>query len=139
MKRILLFFASIIMLGCSIDDDDYYYCGPLTTISESVYDEITIDYSILGVTVSQDCIFLEVSTSGCDGQTWQVNLVDSGQVYIENDEYKRNLKVQLINQEACAAVPTAVFGFNLSPLIVDDTNTIELVIEGYDEQVFYTY
>ncbi|NRA91407.1 MAG: hypothetical protein HRU26_01765 [Psychroserpens sp.] len=79
-----------------------------------------------------------MSASGCDGDTWSLILVDSGNV-AESFPPQRFLKLIFSNEEECLAAITQSRIFNLANLRVEGTNEVVLNIEGIPEPLNYMY
>jgi hypothetical protein len=99
--------------------------------------ETANDADLMIETISVDgyCLNVEYQSSGCDGSTWYLQLIDSG-VVAESDPVQRYLKFNFVNNEACDALINKQRSFNLSALKQDGLAVI-LHIEGWDEAVLY--
>lgn len=121
------------------DDDDTPSCEKTTIVDANYYNNLSItNYPINNVEVVGNCLVIEFSSSGCDGESWEYNLIDSGSV-AESSPEQRFLKFELINNEACLAVFNKTVSFDLIPLRVQGSNSIILNIEGYNLDVQYNY
>lgn len=89
-------------------------------------------YSIKKVEVSDNLLTITISSSGCNGTTWIANLIDSGDI-AESSPVQRYAKIQLKNQEACLAIVTKDFTFNISDLKVGEKNILHL--EGWNKTI----
>lgn len=124
---------------CDSEDLDVAYCGQSVVIDTDFFDSAVSDsYELLSVNLSDDCLTIEVSASGCDGESWSMVLVDSGSV-AESSPEQRYLKFIFSNDEVCLAVFSQSRSFDLQNLQVEDSNEIVLNIDGFTEPITYTY
>ncbi len=88
--------------------------------------------------IKEDCLHILVSTSGCDGNTWSMDVYDSEAIrYISPPS--RNLNLRLVNNETCLTVVQKEFQFNIRHLRVEGYNTITLIFPFFGERVTYSY
>lgn len=116
-------------------------CGEAVKISNSLEDytnAASATFAITQAAVSGDCLTITVSSSGCDGKTWQANLLDAG-VFPQTVNAQRDLKVTLINKEGCTAVPGRIFSFDIYPLRMKNTHQVQLNLTGYHKSLLYSY
>ncbi|MFK7781131.1 hypothetical protein [Psychroserpens sp.] len=126
---------------CDDNDDDFApaECDQQAVIDDVFFDTaVSADYALVGYSVDGDCLTIEISASGCDGGTWSMVLVDSGDV-AESSPEQRYLKFIFTNNEACLAVFSQSRSFDLSNLRVGGSNEIILNIEEFPEPINYTY
>lgn len=125
---------------CDEDDDmRNSNCGQPVIIDNSFFESaISNSYELVSFDIVDDCFFIEVSASGCDGVSWSMVMIDSG-VVEESSIPERNLKFVFTNEEDCLAVIRQSREFNLIQLRVDGTNEIILNIEGVSEPINYMY
>ena len=83
MKNLyVLALISILLLSCSDGDDpDPGGCDLVTVISQERYrndpsEEMTINI----LEIEDDCLKINFSASGCDGESWKIVLIDSGSI-----------------------------------------------------------
>ncbi|WP_152604834.1 hypothetical protein [Psychroserpens jangbogonensis] len=132
----------LLLMNTQCDEDDDIQesnCGQ-SVIIDNVFFESAVsgDYQLVSFDINEDCLTIEVSASGCDGETWSMVLVDSGEV-AESSPEQRYLKFVFTNEEACLAVFNQSRIFNLSGLRVDGSNEVVLNIEGFPEVINYMY
>ncbi|NQZ77200.1 MAG: hypothetical protein HRT61_14035 [Ekhidna sp.] len=94
-------------------------------------------FSIEEVTIVNDCLEVTYSSSGCDGSSWQVSMIDAG-VVLESFPIQRELKMILENGEACDAVIQKTTSFDLTSIRTEDYTEILLNLDGYG-QLRYSY
>ncbi len=145
MKIIKQLTLSLIVIMCFLstqcDDDESIVtnCDQNVIVNEDLYNDLeTAFFTFVNVEVIDDCLSVEISSSGCDGNSWEFNMVDSGLI-LESFPEQRNLKFQLINNEACLAVFQRTVTFDLLPLRIEGSNEINLNIDGLGESVTYSY
>ena len=96
-------------------------------------DQLTIN-SLL---IISDSLLINFGASGCDGNTWELKLIDSG-VILESYPPQRNLRLSLKNEEACLAYFIKDIAFDIKTLQVDGSKVL-LNITNSDVQILYEY
>ena len=139
--RTLLIIALIpfAMLCCTDSDDpNPNGCDQGTVISQQRFrnapsDELTIN----SLEIEDDCLVINFSASGCDGQSWRLELIDSGGL---NDSAppQRELRLILKNEELCEAFITREISFNIAGLQVNGGRVL-LNLSNSDEEILYEY
>ncbi|MBV7269853.1 hypothetical protein [Winogradskyella luteola] len=140
LSVILLFAASLLCMQCDDDDDQpSMVCDFTTIIDNELYQNAqSAFYSLVSAQIDEDCLNIKISSSGCSGETWVLELVDSGGV-LDSDPPQRNLKFVLTNNEACLAIFEQERSFDLTSLQVEDTNEVILNVEDFPEPITYSY
>ncbi len=130
---------SFVLSACKTDDEgNIIICDSDTIISSSQYNNAVSDiFDVDEFQVSGDCLEVSIGASGCDGETWILELIDSGSI-LESNPPQRNLRLVLSNNEACLAFITRVFSFDLQDLQAEG-NTLILNITNINNSVTYTY
>lgn len=98
----------------------------------------TAYYTITAAVIEGDILTISILSSGCDGNRFITNLIDSGSL-LESSPLQRKLKINLINQEACLAIVTKDYEIDISKLQVEGENELHLDIEGWSEKIIYSY
>lgn len=131
-----------LLMNTQCDDDDDIQndnCGQSVIIDNTFFESaVSGDYMLVGFDLNDDCLTIEVSASGCDGESWSMVLVDSG-IVAESSPEQRNLKFVFTNEEACLAVFNQNRSFDISALQVDGSNEVILNIEGFPDVINYMY
>ncbi|MCB4807809.1 hypothetical protein LG651_06060 [Tamlana sp. 62-3] len=124
----------------NINDDVSENCDKTVVLDAEMYANLETDFfTISNVNIIDDCLSFSFSASGCSGDSWEFNLVDS-EVIAESSPEQRYLKIQLINNEACLAVFTKQVSFSLKPLQINNSQKeLILNIEGLDDTLTYKY
>jgi hypothetical protein len=140
MKNLyVLALISILLLSCSDGDDpDPRGCDLGTVISQERYrnapsDELTIN----SLEIEDDCLKINFSASGCDGESWKIVLIDSGSIK-ESDPPQRDLRLILENNEMCEAFITRELTFNISELKVEG-GRVWLNLSNSEDRILYEY
>lgn len=85
-------------------------------IDEKLYNNVkTNNYTIKNVKLENNSFKVTISASGCSGDSWIVNLVDSSEI-LESNPIQRKVKIDLQNNEACEALITKEFIFDITKL-----------------------
>ena len=140
-RIICLLCFPLVFMNTQCDEDDLTEnnCGQVTVIDNGFFKSSTTDnFSLASFDLNEDCLTVQVSASGCDGDTWSLILVDSGNV-AESFPPQRFLKLIFSNEEECLAAITQSRIFNLANLRVEGTNEVVLNIEGIPEPLNYMY
>lgn len=143
MKRIFTLLLFSVFLSCSessTKDVVNANCDKQSQIiTEQAYNELsTANYMITAVTLNTDCLDVTISSSGCNSNSWEMNLFSTNN-FPDSFPLQRNLKLQLINNEACLAVFQKTVSFDLTPLQIQGQNQIKFNIDGWQEQIVYNY
>ena len=139
-KALILILIGIAFFGCSSDDDNgnQNNCDSGTIISAEQYSNAPADQlEINNLTINDNCLKINFSSGGCDGNTWELKLIDSGDI-MESNPPQRNLRLSLKNEELCEAYITKELTFDISNLKVDG-NKVQLNIINSDENILYEY
>lgn len=87
-KYITIFLLSTLsLLACSSNDDDQSPngCDFRTVISLSQYENApSDDVHINSLTIDNNCLKINFSASGCDGNSWELKLIDSEAILESN-------------------------------------------------------
>ncbi|WP_299549115.1 hypothetical protein [Seonamhaeicola sp.] len=142
-KTVLFFFViSFCFFNTQCEDDDVVgdlICDLSTIVSASEYNNLNSDnFAFIDAEIDGDCLAITIGASGCDGNTWEFSLVDSGAV-AESSPEQRYLKLDFDNNEDCLAYFERVITFDLSPIRVEGSSKIILHIHGLDESLEYSY
>lgn len=138
--QILLILISLVFLslGCEEDDKEQANCDQYTVISESEYITASQDnVAITGMEIDGNCLKISFSASGCDGSSWIVKLIDSGDTFY-TDPPQRDLILSLENKEECLAVIGKEISFDIESLQVSDGRVI-LNITNTGDEILYEY
>ncbi len=148
---VLLFLSIVVFSTCQKVDkkDDLSNCDFKTTnhfpcgsevIEDSVrFDTIsTIFKAVSNIDIIDDCLSFDITSSGCSGDSWIVNVVDAQTKEFTNPMSK-DLKIEFFNKELCEALITKEFFFDLFPLRECTDSIINLNIVNADTSVLYFY
>jgi len=80
---------------------------------------------------------INFSSSGCNGDTWELKLIDSEDI-LESNPPQRNLRLSLKNEESCLAYITKELTFDISNLQVNG-NKVQLNLTNSDKNILYKY
>lgn len=128
----------ILITGCD-DNSIKSTCNANTIISADLYLSAPNDkLSITSLEIDKDCLQITFTASGCSGNSWEVDLIDSEQI-MESLPPQRNLRLSLKNNELCTAVVGKTVTFNISELQLQEGNQVYLNITNSDSQILYQY
>ena len=143
-KTILLYFCAMFLVFLSCSESKDVSVNPNCDKQSEIIDEAsynlvnTSNYVITGVVINQDCLDVTIGSSGCDANNWTMNLFSTNN-FSNTNPIQRNVKVELVNQEACAAAFQKTVSFDLTPLRVSAQTQIIFNIDGWSEQIVYNY
>lgn len=127
-----------LFFSCDKDDDSPTHtdCDYMVIVSEPDYDEtITDNYIIDTAYIEEDCLFIQFGASGCDGNSWEVDLFDAGHI-MESFPPQRSLRLSLNNSENCLAFITKTISFDLTTIQISNNEDIILNIDEYASLVY---
>jgi len=108
MKPFISIFATILLItslnSCNKDDDTKLAaCDNKVVVSASEYLNAPADHlTINSIEIIGDCLVIDFGSSGCDGSTWELKLIDED-VILESYPPQKNLRLSLKNVEVCDA------------------------------------
>ena len=135
----LIFFIMLSFLGCNNDKVGIQTdCDATTIISHSIYNSAPNDeLEINSLEIEDDCLKINFSASGCDGESWKLKLVDAG-VIMESYPPQRNLRLSLKNEEPCDGYFSREISFHINNLKTDG-DRVYLNITNSDKSILYIY
>ena len=140
MKKIsllLVFFGILFISSCNNDDGTATGsdCVMTKIIDENTFNELsTENYQLDNIILNDNCMEITLTSTGCDGKTWELNLYG-----LETTTIEKPVKLELINEETCLAIVKKTISFNLTPLRVEGQNEVLINIEGWNEPIIYQY
>lgn len=143
-KIIVLLLSVTLFLNMQCEGDDpapfpESNCVNLTLIDSFSYENATTSpYTVTDVAINEDCLIITITATGCDGNTWDMQLLDSGSVE-ESNPSQRYVKFFLVNNEACLAEISRTTSFDLSTLQIEGENEIIINIDQYSDPITYVY
>lgn len=124
---------------CEVLPVGHISCGPEIIRDSLMFDSIlSTFFTLSNVDISEDCLSFELTASGCDGNSWLVNLVEAQTIAYTNPITKE-LKVDFYNNEICAAVFTNHYYFDLLLLQENTDSVINLNIVNAGISILYSY
>ena len=137
----ILFLAFFLMTSLSCSDGnepDPKGCDLVTVISQDLFrnapsDQVTIN----SLEIEEDCLKINFSASGCNGESWKVRLIDSGSIK-ESDPPQRDLRLSLDNDEMCEAFITRELSFNIASLKAEGGSVV-LNLTNSGDEILYAY
>lgn len=139
-KILILLILGIALFSCSSDDtnEKQNNCDLKTIISTEDYIKAPSNFlTINSLEINNNCLKVNFSAGGCNGDTWEVKLIDSGEI-LESGIPQRNVRLSLKNEELCEAYITKELTFDISNLKVNG-NKVQLNIENSVESILYEY
>ena len=122
-------------MGCSSEKGDDDQSDLI--VNQSIYRQTQTDhYTIEEAVIEGDNLTVTIQSSGCDGGSWQIRLVDSGGI-AESYPVQRYIKIILENEELCDAIVTQTKTFDITSLQVEDQLYFNL--EGWADQLHYDF
>lgn len=143
MRNSLIFglILCLLLCSCNDDDDDVPFesaCDKFTTINHEKFKNVNPEnYTIVSAKIDSDCLEIVLSSGGCDGNSWNVELIDADRI-AETLIEQRDLIISLTNHELCNAIIQKTFSFDLTPIRTNQ-NQLILNLEKWGEQIKYAY
>ena len=143
-QMVVVLFTACSLVSCRYLDDAVTTpitsnCDKNAILDPTQFTNVTTtNYSITNVVLNGDCLEVTVSSSGCNPDNWQMDLIGAASL---TNIYPPmfHAKVKLINNEACQAVFQKTHSFDLTPFQMNNQNTIQINIEGWNGNVVYQY
>lgn len=141
---VLALFTSVFFVACDFMDDHIKHpikskCNEKAVLDHVAFPQVnTNNYGITDVVLNGDCLEITVSSSGCNPNNWDMNLIG---VASTTNIYPPlfHAKVELINNEACQAVFQKTVSFDLTPFQMAGQNTVQIDIDGWNNNIMYQY
>jgi len=141
---VILFFASISQ-SCdnrtAEDSNLRMQCDQQVIIDNSQYlNAVSSAFTISNAMITDDCLTLSITASGCDGVDWTVELYDSNEILTASDgdtNPRRMLKLVLQNPELCTAVIEKDYSFDISN--IQYSNLVYLIINDWNYEILYNF
>ncbi|MEB2773710.1 hypothetical protein SYJ56_00230 [Algoriphagus sp. D3-2-R+10] len=138
--QLVTLFACFQLLSCADGD-----VNPTLSLSElkvlideDAYNSAPTDNLVINsLDIKGDFLTINFSAGGCDGNSWEIKLIDSGGI-MESNPPQRNLILSLNNQELCEAYITKEVVFDISELKVSG-GKVWLNVTNSDQRILYTY
>ncbi|WP_299521328.1 hypothetical protein [Winogradskyella sp.] len=142
-SKYVLVAMSLLLLNFQCEDDDINLpptdCDRFAIEDNDEYENAnSAFFTIIDAEVDGDCLNVEISASGCSGDTWVLQVFSTLDV-MESLPVQRNIRAVLTNNEACLAVFTRTFSFDLRNLQVEGENEIMFNLLDYSEPILYSY
>ncbi|MDR7128750.1 hypothetical protein J2X69_001082 [Algoriphagus sp. 4150] len=135
--RLVMLLACFQLLSCAEDDGLPIVDSKVLVDIEAYNSAFAGGLVINSLEVKRDFLIINFSASGCDGESWEVKLIDSGALMYSNPP-QRNLILSLKNEEECEAYITKEVVFDISELKVKG-DKVWLNIMNSDQGIIYTY
>jgi len=147
----ILLISAVVTVGCSgtIQTGDengeepqvVSNCDKDVIVDATEFENAPNDHvAIIDMKIVDNCLKLKFSASGCDGSSWNVELIGWGN-YDKSYPPQTTLRLSLDSKEDCHAVITKEVSFNLEPLVeyfrLHGTNKLYLNISG--KGILYEY
>lgn len=126
MYRFIVICVVLAALSCDRNEINPPDVNAPTIVDTELYNELSGLY-VYDAEIIGDVLKVTIGASGCDGSTWEARLISAGGV-IKTNPPKREVKIEFINKEICAAVLAKEFVFDLKPLRWSETNRVEIVL-----------
>lgn len=123
---ILMVFASCNKNEQNEDDQNALaeYCKVKGKVDESLFSAAPKDYLVInGVEINGDCMTINFSSGGCNGDSWQISLVGAEKL-IYTGIPKREIRLSLDNKELCDAWITKEYTFDISTFQISEPKVI---------------
>lgn len=140
----LALFTSVVFVACDFLDDHIKHpvkskCNEKAVLDNVAFPQVnTTNYGVTNVVLNGDCLEITVSSSGCNPDNWDMNLIG---VASTTNIYPPlfHAKIELVNNEACQAVFQKTVSFDLTPFQMAGQNTVQIALDGWNTNIMYQY
>lgn len=141
---IFMLFLGLFFVSCDFLDDHIKHpvkpkCNEKAVLDHVAFPQVnTTNYGITNMVLNGDCLEITVSSSGCNPNNWDMNLIG---VASTTNIYPPlfHAKIELINNEACQAVFQKTVSFDLTPFQITGQNNVQINIAGWNNSIMYQY
>jgi hypothetical protein len=140
MKHLLQTVGVFLLIAACNGDDDHSIsnCDEEVIVNAGTFQTAPNDDLVVNrIEINGNCMTINFSASGCDGNSWEIKLIDSGEV-ISGNPPRRNIRLSLKNNEDCLAFLTREISFDIEPLQVQGGQAL-LNLTNNDAQILYEY
>ncbi|SFU10642.1 hypothetical protein SAMN04489724_4027 [Algoriphagus locisalis] len=138
LLALLVIFISCFQLLSCVENDDLPLADSKVLIDSDAYLSASADGVVINsLDIKGDLLIVNFSASGCNGESWEVKLIDSGALMYSNPP-QRKLILSLKNEEVCAAYITKELVFDISELKVQG-GRVWLNVTNSDQVILYTF
>jgi hypothetical protein len=134
--EIVLIVIVSFQFSCS-EEDEIIRCDARPSISESMFGTSSAPVTITGASILTNCLEIRFSYTGCtDVATY--DLVAS-EVISDTFPPSRAVRIVLFDEGSCSITQTQTYRVDLTILQVENTNRLNLELEGWGEPLVYGY
>lgn len=110
-------------------------CDKYVIISDSLFENAPKDYlDILDMNIEGDCLKIKFASSGCSGDSWEVNLIGP-KTWAYTNPPTKDLRLSIKNDELCEAYITKELSFDIRELY--QNGGVYILLTNNNEKVFY--
>ena len=132
----IIFLAAVI--SCENDKSEKITCDSLILINNDLYANSPNDpLMISNATLENDCLKISFGASGCDSQSWIIELIGSEEI-IKTNPPQRSIRLSLRNNEDCLAALGRTMTFDLKPAQISQGEII-LNLQCWETPLRYKY
>lgn len=139
-KAITPIIIIIALFSCESDKlkDEIITCEKDILISNELYTTSPNDpFIISDVKLENDCLKISFGASGCDSQSWIIELIGSEDI-LKSNPPQRSIRLSLKNNESCQAAFGRTITFDLKPARANESEII-LNLQGWGAPLNYKY
>lgn len=139
-KAITPIIIIIALFSCESDKlkDEKTTCEKDILISNELYTTSPNDpFIISDVKLENDCLKISFGASGCDSQSWIIDLIGSEDI-LKSNPPQRSIRLSLKNNEACQAAFGKTITFDLKHARANESEII-LNLQGWGAPLNYKY
>lgn len=127
---------SLFVFSCT-EEDDLISCDAQPNINESLYGTTSSPVTITNASILTDCLEIRFSYTGC------ANLANYDLAVSEHvsdaSPPSRSMRIVLAEEGNCNITQTQTFRIDLTILQVENTNRLNLELEGWGDPLVYGY
>ncbi len=139
MKTLILFgLVGLIATSCH-KTETTSSCDKTGVLSEIDYNDASKDdVQILEADITGDCLRLKYASSGCDGNSWIVELVARESISVPAAPTIM-ARLSMDNKELCEAYFVKEMTFDISSFKVVDATNVTIILQDHDMLLEYDY
>lgn len=139
IKRLGLWIMLALSFSCNNDDDGLQSCDRSALLDADLFVSAPSQTVFLNsAEIEGDCLRINFSASGCNGETWEFNLVGQPSDAAVFPPLV-NIRLILESTELCEAMISREVSFDLTVFQVSNTNSLSFQLQNNGQNLLYAY
>lgn len=140
LRFIVLLFLAAVTAACNTDGDtnNVLENSDSIRVDEDLFSNAPRDgFEVMRATIAGNNLNITIGYGGGCGDVYYDLVAAEG--YLDADPIQKNIRLAFDDQDNCEAGIERRLSFDLTQLQIPSTNTIMLNLDGWDDQIEYTY